>query len=97
MFWPSLVRFGEYVLREQSANASSVEGWQEQFAGDKSAVEAMLNHVHIIDLHLNGSVCSEAQLIDLGRTLKEISQAKLAVAFPGERFEVTFDDTPVSR
>lgn len=94
VFWPRIVLFRDYVLLEQSADADAVEPWERELGGNKSAVEAMQNHTHMIDLHTNGSAFNEAQLIELGRTLKEIYQAKLAHAFPNERFEVAFDDTP---
>lgn len=94
MFWPRIVRRGDYVLLEQSADVAAIECWERESGGDKRAVEAMLNHTHMIDLHTNGSSFNEAQLIALGRTLKEVYQAKLAYMFPGERFEVMFDDAP---
>jgi hypothetical protein len=94
VFWPRIVRFGEYFLLEAEATEDAVEPWATQFNGDKSAVEGMLNHRHIADLHINGSTLNETQAIELGRALKEIYEAKLAWQFPNEKFEVFFDATP---
>lgn len=94
VFWPRIIKFGEYYLVETSADSESVSHWEQHLGGDKSAVEAMLNHVHMVDLHVNASGHNQAQLIELGRTLKEIYQAKLAWAFPDEKFEVEFNAAP---
>jgi hypothetical protein len=94
VFWPRIVAFRDYVLLEAYATDEAVEPWENACPGDKRAVEAVLNHIHMVDLHWNGSTHNEAQLIELGRTFKEIFQAKLAWAFPDARFQVEFDDTP---
>lgn len=94
VFWPRIVEFRDYVLIERYANAEAVDPWEKSCDGNKVAVEALLNHVHMIDLQSNGSAYNEVQLIELGRTLKEIYTAKLAWSFPRHRFEVEFDDTP---
>jgi hypothetical protein len=94
VFWPRIAQFGDYYLLEKQGDEESIATWERQFNGDKSAVEAMLNHTHMIDLHVNKIDYTEAQLIELGRTLKEIYQAKLAGKFPEVKFEVAFDDTP---
>ncbi len=93
IFWPRLVELGDYVLLETNAHPETVRVWEEHLSNDKRAIEAMLNHVHMVDLQGHGAY-NEAQMIDLGRTHREILQAKLAWQFPEKRFEVLFDETP---
>jgi hypothetical protein len=91
VFWPRFVRHGDYVLRDgfsESALRSCETGC------DARGVEALMNHVHIADLHVNDDPPSEAQLRYLGRVLQEIHRLKLAADFPDLTFEVVFDDTP---
>lgn len=73
-----------------------VEVWEKASGGNKRDVEAMLNHIHMIDIN-NGNPDAEhneAQLIELGKVLKEIYAAKLAWQFPDLRFEVVFEGEP---
>ena len=94
VFWPAFVEFEGYVLRgpiEENALRSfeSCEG------ATRQGVEALLNHLHIADLHYNADQpSSEAQLRYLGRILKATYEAKLARDFPGRSFMVEFNDEP---
>jgi hypothetical protein len=94
LFWPRIVRFGDYVLRENSADAEVIRVWEQQLPGDRRAIEAVLNHVHMIDVHPSAEENSEAQLIELGRVTRDMLEAKLKWQFPELQFEVVFDDTP---
>lgn len=94
VFWPRIIEFRGYILLERYANDEAIDPWEKSCNGNKVAVEALLNHIHPIDLQSNGSAYNETQLIELGRTLKEIYQAKLAWSFPHYQFKVEFDDTP---
>ena len=92
IFWPRFVRFEDCVLREGFAE-SSVRSCRKAGA-DRRGVEALLNHVHIADLHVNAAEPSEAQLRYLGRVLQQIHRVKLAADFPDLAFEVVFEDVP---
>jgi hypothetical protein len=94
LFWPRIVQFGEYVLLEKSADAEAVRAWEAQVQGDRRAIEAVLNHVHMIDVHPSVEENSESQLIELGRVMRDMLEAKLKWQFPDLRFAVVFDETP---
>jgi len=93
VFWPRFVRFGDYVFRD-GFSEGSVCGFENATGGNPSAVEAVMNHVHIADIHCNASDPSEAQLRYLGRVLREIHRLKLRSDFPELQFEVVFNDEP---
>lgn len=92
IFWPSFVRFENYVLRD-GFSVESLRGFEDMTKGNRVAVEAVMNHVHIADIHCNVEP-KEAQLRYLGRVLKEIHEVKLRSDFPDLRFEVSFNDEP---
>lgn len=90
IFWPSFVCFERYVLRE-GFTLDSLRGFEDMTKRNRVAIEALMNHVHIADVHCNVEP-TEAQLRYLGRVLKDIHQVKLQRDFPNLRFEVSFND-----
>ncbi|MEH3148249.1 MAG: hypothetical protein PGN34_23640 [Methylobacterium frigidaeris] len=92
IFWPRFVRFEGYVLRDGFSEAS-LRGFERSTGRDRAAIEAVMNHLHLADLHANAAA-TEAQLRHLGRVLRDIHTAKLARDLPGLRFEIRFDDEP---
>jgi hypothetical protein len=92
IFWPSFVRFEGYVLRE-GFSVESLRGFEEMTKGNRVAVEAVMNHVHIADIHCNVQP-TEAQLRYFGCILKDIWEMKLRYDFPKSRFRVEFNDEP---
>ena len=90
IFWPRFTRFRHYVLRE-GFSEESLRGFERQTSGDRKAVEWVMNHIHMVDIHPNVDA-TEAQLRYLGRTLKQIYEVKLRSDFPDLRFEVDFND-----
>ena len=91
VFWPSFVLFDGYVLREGFLE-SSLRGFENATGRDRRSVEAVMNHIHIADLHADGTTATEAQLRYLGRVLKDIYEVKLKRDFPRLQFTVVFND-----
>ena len=92
IFGPRFARFERYVLR-QGFSERSLRGFERRTRSDRRSVEAVMNHVHIADIHCNVS-STEAQLRYLGRVLKDVHEAKLGRDFPDLRFCVGFNDEP---
>lgn len=92
-FWPEFIAVGDYVLRADPYEPENLRSWEKATDNNRQAIEAVLNHVHICDLHSEGEP-SETQVRYLGRTLKEMLEAKLARDFPDRSFEVDFNDEP---
>jgi len=91
MFWPNFVVIGDYVLREGSS-VENVRSWEKATDHNRTAIEAVINHVHLADIH-DGEP-TEAQLRHLGRVLKSVHEAKLKLDFPDREFVVSFPDEP---
>ena len=90
LFWPDFVEHDGCILRAGFAE-ENYRGFMQQTGGDKRAVEAVINHVHISDLISKPEGPSEEQAVYLGRLLQEMWQAKLEREFPGRAFTVRFD------
>jgi hypothetical protein len=59
--------------------------------GDRTKVEAAMNHMHLIDLFTGSDYRpNRALLLRLGQIMKEAWSCKLARDFPTRRFETPF-------
>ena len=78
------------VFRDEEVDEASVSSWLATTGGNKQAVEATLNHFHILHLQHPGiwKDATEAQLRFIGETLKEAWAAKLTRDYPAKRFVV---------
>jgi hypothetical protein len=92
IFWPEFARYKNYVVRAGCDNPKYIDEWERRCDGDRAAIEKVVNHIHIADLH--ACQITEAQARYLGRLLKEIHEVKLRADFPELAFEVYFDDEP---
>lgn len=93
LFWPSFVRFDDFVLR-QGFREDALRGFERSTGGDRPAIESVMNHVHIVDIHCNEPVPSEIQIRHIGRVLKAVHEVKLKADFPELSFVVLFNDEP---
>jgi len=90
IFWPRFVLYEDYILRD-GFSVESVRGCEETRKSDKQSVEWVLNHLHIADIQYHGCEdLSEDKIVFLGRTLKEIWEAKLLWQFPDKPCVVDF-------
>jgi hypothetical protein len=91
------LRFKE-VFRE-GVTESHVSGWMASTGNDTKAVEATINHLHVVDIQAGGSceVASEIQVRFLGETLRAAWAAKLAIDYPDRKFVVELlEGTPTN-
>jgi hypothetical protein len=92
LFWPDFVEHDGCILR-RGFTEEAYRGFLEQTGGNKQAVEAVMNHVHVVDL-IHGPVDgpSEEQLVYVGRLLREMWEEKLTREFPDRKFIVHFEE-----
>ena len=95
LFWPSFTEYDDMVFRGEEIDVEdekNIKSWLTSSEGDKQSVEAMLNHLHIIDIQHPGlwKEATEPQIRFLGQMLKEMWACKLAYDFPEKRFTVEF-------
>ena len=92
LFWPDFTEHDGCVFFA-GFSEESYQGFMEQTSGNRQAVEAVMNHRHILDLFRRPELePTRAQVVYLGRLLKEMWAAKLQRDFPGKRFVVSFSE-----
>lgn len=94
LFWPEFEEHDGCVFFA-GFSADSYRGFMEQTGGNQQAVEAVMNHRHILDLFCAPELTpTRTQVVYLGRLLREIWAAKLQRDFPDKRFVVSFPEEP---
>jgi len=94
LFWPEFVEHDGCVL-SAGFSLATYNDFLSACKGDRAAVEAVMNHQHILDLFCHAaSTATAAQLVYIGRILRDIFQVKLKNDFPTRTFLVSFDDGP---
>jgi hypothetical protein len=92
LFWPEFKIHQECVLFA-ACPIESFEHWMKSTGGDLTAVEATLNHRHILDLFTDSEFKPTREVVlHLGRLLRDMWSCKLARDFPGRAIEVVFDE-----
>ncbi len=78
LFWPDFLVHDGCVLWAEGFDESNYRSFMDQTSGDRRAVEAVMNHVHIADLFESPRADpSIDQMLYLGRLLQEIWSVKL--------------------
>jgi len=94
LFWP------DYEVHDGCVffagfSEESYRGFMQQTSGNRQAVEAVMNHCHILDLFCGPELNpTREQVVYLGRLLKEMWAAKLQRDFPNKQFVVSFPEAP---
>ena len=90
VFWPKFEAVGKYIFVE-GTSAESIQGFERQRNSTPESVEAVLNHLHLADLHpYDGADLSADKLMCLGGVMKEMWKAKLKWQFPDRPCHVEF-------
>jgi hypothetical protein len=91
LFWPSFEVFDGCVLRS-GFTREAYYGFLEQTKGTRASVEAVINHIHILDLFSNPDLNpTREQLVWLGFRLKDMWECKLRRDFPDRDIVVAFN------
>lgn len=89
---PSWVEERGCVILARQYDAASFQTWWESTDGDRRAVEAVLNHVHLWDLLPNTDETDYVSLWNLGELMVSSWAQSLERSFPEQTFTVTLDD-----
>jgi len=91
-FWPTFVEHDGCLFRGHP-NVEIYEQWKAQMGDDKSAIEGMMNHVHILDLFPNvEKPPTRDHIVYIGRQLRDMWSAKVRNDFPHLDVVVEFFD-----
>ena len=93
ILWPHFIEHDDCIFREH-LDTKNYQGWLARMKGNKTEVEAVMNHQHIVDLFSRSHKERPTREVVcyLGQLMKEIWQAKLDRDFPSRRVKVTFFD-----
>jgi hypothetical protein len=92
LFWPAFTVHEGCVLFA-GFSEEIFRGFMEQTGGNKQAVEAVMNHRHVLDLFQQVSREPTEQLVlQVGRVLKDMWSCKLRRDFPDRTIVVTFSE-----
>ncbi len=96
MFWPLFVVERDCVILQEHFVQKTFDEWYAYFHGDRSATEAMLNHVHLVDVFLNqpgSEYADESYLFAyIAQIMAKCWQCALQTQFPERRLQVTYDE-----
>lgn len=91
ILWPSFVEHDGCILLGDSVDEARYQGFFKGAKGDRSVVEATMNHQHV--LHLFATELPSRELVlYVGRLMKELWQVKLNRDFPGRKITVDFPE-----
>jgi hypothetical protein len=91
ILWPNFVEHDGCVLLGDSVDEANYNAFLKNSNGNKTTVEATMNHWHIFDLFATERPTRELVLY-VGRKMKEIWQVKLQNDFPGRKITVWFPE-----
>jgi len=94
ILWPDFVEYDGCIFRGNGVAEENYQAFLTQTSGDKTRVEAVMNHQHIVDLFSRShhERPSREIVLYLGRLMKEIWQVKLNHDFPGRKITVDFPE-----
>lgn len=92
ILWSDFVEHDGCILLGDSVDEANYRAFLKQTNGDKTRVEAVMNHEHILDLFSRSHHETPTRDVILykGRLMKEIWQTKLNSDFPGRKITVNF-------
>ncbi len=91
LFWPNFVEHKGCIFLASHFDEAKFNDWAESTNWNLTAIESVINHLHILDLFPNDSEATKEQIIYLGGNLKKMWEAKLAFDFPSAQISVIFD------
>jgi hypothetical protein len=93
ILWPQFVEHDDCVFRANTFNPDNYSSWMSSLNGNRKRVEAMMNHLHILDIFVNANrPPSQSMVLYVGRMLKDMWQTKLNRDFPAKQITVSFPE-----
>ncbi|HEY6020950.1 MAG TPA: hypothetical protein VIY48_13925 [Candidatus Paceibacterota bacterium] len=95
LFWPKFVEHDGCILRDEAFDIDNFNTWMQSTNGNRRAVEAVINHVHILDIFGDQAATPTLeQVLCLGQFLRATWEAKLRLEFPSSEITVSFPEDP---
>ncbi len=88
------------VLRDDAWTEETLASWFDSLGCNRTAIEAVINHVHVANLFWLSEDESEspdvALVLTVGRKIKDAWEQYLSSSFPAKNMVVVFDETTPS-
>ncbi len=95
LFWPEVVEFDGCIFFA-GFSEESYKRFMSQTGGERRAVEAVMNHRHILDFFSGlGQEPTRPQVVYLGRLLREMWATKFQRDFPSKKIIVSFPEDDI--
>ncbi|MHB8214538.1 MAG: hypothetical protein ACYDDS_00530 [Candidatus Sulfotelmatobacter sp.] len=94
ILWPDFTEHDGCIFLGDRVEEENYQAFLAQTKGDKTRVEAVMNHQHIVDLFSRSHPERPTRevVIYLGRLMKDILESKLSRDFPGRKITVSFPE-----
>jgi len=94
ILWPDFIEHDGCIFLGNSVDEDNYQAFLRRNNGDKTAVEAVMNHQHIVDLFSRSrhERPTREVILYIGRLMKEMWQTKLDSVFSGRRIRVNFPE-----
>ena len=93
LFWPELLMHDGGVYFADSFSEENYRDWMRHTHGDRTSVQAVINHVHVLDLFTPVETPpTRDQIVHVGRKLKEMWEVKFRRDFPDHEITVSFPE-----
>lgn len=94
ILWPNFTEHDGCIFLGDCVDEENYRAFLAQTKGNKTAVEKVLNHRHIVDIFSRShrEMPSTEVVVYVGRLMKEIWRAKLDRDFPDRKIKVTFPE-----
>jgi|SRR5579864_54526 len=92
LLWPNFVEYDGCIFMGDEVDEENYRAFLKRTKGDKTRVEAVMNHEHILDLFSRShhEAPTRDVILYIGRLMKDVWQTKLNADFPGRRITVKF-------
>ena len=92
LLWPEFVEHRGCVFLKFVFDEAGVNRWFENLEGNNSAIEAVVNHVHLWDFFSATTEEERAGLSHLADVVQAMWQTLIGQRFPGREFAVSVSD-----
>lgn len=92
LFWPAFTEYRDCVFLDFLFDRPGVDRWFDELKGDKSAVESVVNHVHLWDVFAPKSDAEYVVLSEIAPRIGEMWLAALRREFPDREFVISVAD-----
>lgn len=94
LFWPEFVEYRDCVFLQFLYDEQGIDSWFEKLNGDRSAIESLVNHLHLWDVLAPTSEAEYGALAVLANSMASMWKMVARLKFPTRSFVVSVAAEP---